>query len=303
MLTKQWNGSEKVLARVSATANKGKTSKVALFLPGNSCLCVRTALAQGTIDEDTFIIAIEQDKKTANVIRRQLKTLVKRFHLHVGPIIETHLPDFIGNKKIDFAFLDFCGNLDIKLVQWLLYQSGSFSVGAQVAFTFCTLGRANNFIKETEWELNRKHKWLGIKKSIDNQLSAAYSTVLFRYGSENRFRIPTITAIWAILSCHFKTRVSSCIEYCDSSPMIMVKFDLVGPKNKVSKNARRFLEYCSCFDRLSGSDFGCLDFDDTQTKVKPIRVAAVERPSHLSPQQWAWHINNPNSIRNRYHVT
>jgi len=327
MLTQNWNGVGKQIARIAATArrnDKQAPAKVALFLPGNECLCVRSALEQGIIDENTHIIAVERNKDTAKVIESQLETLVHYFDIHVGPITTLDFSEFgIGKGELEFAFFDFCGSLELDLVQWLLYQSSVFSTNAQVAFTFCTLGRSNLFIKNVLWELdecksvnkNMIGKWAGVTRSIDKGLRNHTRLI---YGSDNKYRVANISAAWAILSSNYKVKIDCCEEYRDSSPMIMVKFNIVELGNVRSENVRDFLLTCSD---------GCLDFDENiQAKAKanveiesskspwelincpsdwtPVdKAMAVKnakngiRPSHLSPQKWAWNIINPNGIR------
>ncbi|MBT6051395.1 MAG: hypothetical protein HOG49_31730 [Candidatus Scalindua sp.] len=81
--TKKWNAPMKRAARTIAIQSDKKTpAKTYLCLPGSKCKCVREALEQGTIDVDTFVIAIERDPKTADLIEQQLKGLIKNYHLH-----------------------------------------------------------------------------------------------------------------------------------------------------------------------------------------------------------------------------
>jgi len=317
MLSKNWDGPGKQIARTAATAKKndGQTpAKTALFLPGNSCSCVKSALAQGTIDENTYIIAVEKDEKTADVIESQLKTLVNEYEIHRGPI--TTFDPYGCDYEIDFAFFDFCGSLDVDLVQWILDHSDIFVLNAQIAFTFCTLGRSSNFIREVQYELN-KNKWGAIKKTVNKQI---LRKARFIYGSTNDFRVPTITATWAILSSNFKVEIDSCEEYCDTSPMIMVKFNIVSNRNARCGNAMDFLWDCSC-GNLMFPYYADDKIAKKTTKIQSLppwellncpsdmprgqKASIVKkakkgiRPTWMKPQKWAWNELNPNGIRNK----
>ena len=123
---KSWNRKYKNAARTMAmTPDKGQNiAKLALMMPGKDCLCVREGLKTGLFDKDTFILAVEKDRNIALSIQRQLAKLNLKFEVLNCQLHEIYWwTDGIapwlalsGNScnlggKIDFAFLDFCGEI------------------------------------------------------------------------------------------------------------------------------------------------------------------------------------------------
>jgi len=326
--TKKWNGEMKEAARsLAVRSDKKNPAKVYLGLPGSGCKCVREALKQGTIDADTFVIAVERDPETADLIETQLNGLVKDYHLHRDTITTLNIDTVLQDRKVDFAFLDFCGSLYNELAQWLVDQRHIFTDDAQVAFTFSICPRASSFMNKAK----AIFKWFFtldmcefkmLAKSVDKQLRRK---ARFIYGSDNGYRFATVASAYAILSLGYHVEITNCDEYCDTSPMIMVKFRI--SDNEVTINRHlymiRYLRTCDLWinfddpkernkkriqkqtvkitsDMASWQQLGCPEDMTSGNKSATVRRALQGiRPPWMKPAVWAWHPMNPNGIRRK----
>jgi len=158
---KSWNRKYKNAARTMAmTPDKGQNiAKLALMMPGKDCLCVREGLKTGLFDKDTFILAVEKDRNIALSIQRQLAKLNLKFEVLNCQLHEIYWwTDGIapwlalsGNScnlggKIDFAFLDFCGEIKKQNAYWLRENMHRFAHDATIAFTTCLMNRNNHLM-------------------------------------------------------------------------------------------------------------------------------------------------------------
>lgn len=158
---KTWNRKQKNVARTMAmTPSKGqKPVKLALMMPGKECLCVREGLKTGLFDKDTFILAVEKNRNVAWSIQKQLTELglkceVFDCQLHeINWWTDVYYPWFAlsdkscnPGKKIDFAFLDFCGEIKKQNAYWLRENMHRFAHNATIAFTTCLMNRNNHLM-------------------------------------------------------------------------------------------------------------------------------------------------------------
>ena len=119
----RWNTSAKAVIRkdmfkvAKQFSKRSKTptvSKCAFMVPAEDCLCVKAAMKDGRINQDTFIVAIEQESETVGKIEDSLRSLgIKRFDIMNRSFL-TLSKRFIRNvaakvPEIDFMYLDFCG--------------------------------------------------------------------------------------------------------------------------------------------------------------------------------------------------
>jgi len=328
--TKKWNGEMKEAARNLAVRSDKKTpAKVYLGLPGSGCKCVREALKQGTIDADTFVVAVERDPATADLIETQLNGLVKDYHLHRDVVNTLDLKEVLQGRKIDFAFLDLCGSLDMKLAHWMYGLKDVFTTDAVVAYTYSIQGRSNKFLSAVVKDINGlvyypnyyfdtrskiEMATKSVKKIVKKQL---HRTARFIYDSNNKYRFATIAAAWALMSNNHNVEITRCEEYCDTTPMVMVKFQLSEKKDNLSsRRAWIFLEVVSYGTLYETSrkkekkakvnklapwqQLGCpVDMPRTEKAWVVIRAKQGQRPEWMKPADWAWHPINPNGNRRK----
>jgi hypothetical protein len=158
-----WNSPQKNMMRSKAVAFDGRPANVAFMMPSYQCLCVNEAMKQGTIGPNTDIIWAERDKEVQNKIVDFFDVNEKRFHddFHVLELctdfdrdVKYHkdgkdfqnfgsVKNFLNGRKIDFAFLDTCGNLNHNILQWLSKHDKYFTDDARISFTFCEKYRSN----------------------------------------------------------------------------------------------------------------------------------------------------------------
>ena len=105
----------------------------ALFLPGNGCMCVKSALASGAISLNTEIVAVERSATTAQKIRDELAAMgFVKFEVFEGELDEYPL-----DRPIDYAFIDLLGPLTYRIAKWLskaIHIGMEFSVAVSYAW-------------------------------------------------------------------------------------------------------------------------------------------------------------------------
>ena len=326
--TKKWNGIHKRAARTIAIQSDKKTPlEQAFFLPGSECKCVKEALEEGAIDKNTKIFGVEKDAATSKLINKQLRDLFVESDIDNMQLTDTAWGERTAGPddgKFDFAFFDFCGALNTSLAEWLVSNLGDmFEVGSQVAFTFSIQGRNNIFIREAKDQL--AYRWGGINKSVNKQL---LRKARFIYGSNNEYRYATIAAIYAIMSTSYKVEIVACEEYCDTTPMLMIKFKILDEYNPKYINAEDFVNACTSSNYfIEGTGYnkkqrnkgkspskvkvsekeltpwqqlGCpVDMPRAKKAWVVIRAKQGQRPDWIKPADWAWHPINPNGNKRK----
>ena len=148
-----WNGNEKKEMRDIALEHTGKAVKTAIMFPSYSKKCVIEGLKNGKFDSNTFMIAVEKEAKYIETIHNFMRKHFKNYYIHKGPLETLNLDKvlFTGSifdeKKIDYAFFDFCGNLTHKIAYWLNKYTHCFKTNAKVVFTFYAKNRKKKFEK------------------------------------------------------------------------------------------------------------------------------------------------------------
>ena len=127
--------------------DKLSVSKAALLLPGPQLLCLKKGTDSGMFDpKTTTMLCVERDVVVAKRIERYLNTKgYSRYHVHQGDIKDfddSTMRLALKGKQLDFAFLDFCSQMNNDLADWFVYQCKYvFAVGAEVAITYSLKGR------------------------------------------------------------------------------------------------------------------------------------------------------------------
>jgi len=116
-------------------------AKSALFLPGKECKDIKLAFSEKLIDLDSNIIAIEENKNNHKEIRHYLS----RYDLWTLYDRKAENTKIISVLPINFSFLDFCGEISPKKVQWLKSYRNHLDEDAVTVFTFSLKWRNNHY--------------------------------------------------------------------------------------------------------------------------------------------------------------
>lgn len=222
-----WKRDRKALARQSAMIKSSKgASKVAIFLPSNRQLCIKAALEAGTINKRTFVIAIEKEPKVVPILRRGMKKLGfvegKNLHIHRGDAHTLDVENVLIGRKIDFAFLDFCGEAKADTVAWVAYLMQFVSVGSDIHVTHSFKGRANKLLKHV---VNYTGRHDGMEEMLLNNDNCS----LVKDSKEEA----STWLFWAALSSRHNVDITAHQRYKDNAsrtPMCMTSFHVIRDK-------------------------------------------------------------------------
>ena len=136
-------------------AKKKKTVHKALMMPSWQCLCVEEALDVGLFTTDTHIVAIEENKQAAFIMKHRLKELgfnnVEVIRKNIGKITQSDL----GYQKFDFVYLDLCSTPSDTVEEWMQSTlSHAVRWSTPVAMTFIYADRSNNCLHR-DWEFRQ----------------------------------------------------------------------------------------------------------------------------------------------------
>ena len=204
-----------------------EVAKVAIFLPGDSFECVELAFQKKIINEDTFMMFVEHDKSEEGKLKieKQKKYLEKKFkkgYHHHGEIYNLNLRNIVEKcgKKIDIAFLDYCGSMTANIAAWNKEYADCFASNSVIASTF-TLGHwSTKFLKEIVAE---EDYYKNLFQNIDQFIGNGY----YYPKQDNKTGdyihegyIPIILS--NIFSWRGKFYIDKVEEYGDTSPMMCI---------------------------------------------------------------------------------
>jgi hypothetical protein len=145
--TGNWDRPEKQKARELALEDVGQKTST-LWLPGEDTRCVDLARDRGVVTQETFIVAVEEDRATAGRIRRRL---AKRGWTRQSVVMNQTLTAVRLRSPLDFAFLDLCGQPDEPLARWIeQHLADNLFEGADLSITFRLFRRNNLFMEQVE---------------------------------------------------------------------------------------------------------------------------------------------------------
>lgn len=146
-----------VARRMMINTPRATTSpaKVAIFLPADSCIDVKLALETGVINKRTFLIIVEKAHSAATKIRAYMsKTFPKNGYAICELELEKlDLENVLEGRKVDYAFLDMCGQITHKVAYWLHKNQDCFTDDAIIGITRYARVRASDpwFSLVAEW--------------------------------------------------------------------------------------------------------------------------------------------------------
>jgi len=121
-----------------------RAAKCVVLLPAEKGHDIELGLKNGLLNRNTFVIAVEKNPIIAKNMGKLLSKNFNNFHVHAGPI-ETLKLDEVGPCKVDYAFLDFCGNLTPQIADWIDQYSNQFVSNNVIHFTFKAINRKKQF--------------------------------------------------------------------------------------------------------------------------------------------------------------
>jgi hypothetical protein len=139
----RWNFDTKNEVRDIALRRK-TPAKAAILLPGENQLCLRQGVKSGLFDpRKTKLICIDDSPSFAAKIKRVAHRLGFTndtcfvFAGKADRLTRQMMMNFFDGRKVDFAFLDFCGQLTRELARWIGHECRDiFEKDSCVSYTF-----------------------------------------------------------------------------------------------------------------------------------------------------------------------
>jgi len=169
-----------------------------LFMPAGHCHDIKEGLKNKTLKRSDFIIAIDNDEKVCKKIRRFLKKNFDNFIVICSMVQNVNLAEVLEGKKIDFAFLDLCGELKGDIFHWLYKSRDCFTDTCRFGLTVIAFNRVSKFepvihkeVSNTEYveyleylleesKNNLTKKMIGDKIEVKNPRQAVRKTEAIR---------------------------------------------------------------------------------------------------------------------------
>ena len=139
-----WDRPEKKVARNFMMGYSGKVAKTFLGLPGHSCLDPKEGLEEGSLNYNSFAIAVEREPENWRSIDNFLKKNFKKSYLFKGELHKLPLTEILAEynaNPVDFSFLDLCGHMNNKNAHWLYKNRENFADICRFGLTVPTLNR------------------------------------------------------------------------------------------------------------------------------------------------------------------
>ncbi len=134
---RKWNFKQKNKARGIALTTLKTFVKTALFFPSDKCFDLIIALENGLINAKTRLVIVEHNIDNIRTIKKFLaKNGLDNFHIHNDAVEKLDLNLALNGKKLDFMFLDICGNLTSKIADWLYANQDNFAPDMNMPSTF-----------------------------------------------------------------------------------------------------------------------------------------------------------------------
>jgi len=217
-----------------AGAGTPTPSACSILLPGRDLLDVREGLSTGRLTTQTHLIVFEKDAQLAVHILCELRRLgfrnvtLRNEHLEKCDLFGALAP----GELVDFAFLDFCNQLTPGICHWLVSNEQYFTPDAVVAITLSTMARNNRLVKA----LHSPASWPLVERSLPEG-----RTMFTLMRGMRKYTQATIFGAYAALACRRRIEVLDCIEYADTSPMVMVRFRLGKKRRRTCRTTPELL--------------------------------------------------------------
>lgn len=269
--------------------------KTALTLPSTTFLSEDVFLDEGLFGKSTHVFAAEKEASLREQVRQGLakrftdnRRKSQNFDLFPGNLEAMPIP----SKPVQFAFADFCGTFNPSVAQWVDGKLPDIlDDESVVVFTFyrayrsqkkwATMFHYPDFYHEGKageainYKLHEEFCHSGFHESqaakYENEIDAKPIDLLIAFAN-----FATLFHYWK------RVEIMDCIQYNDTKQhkgpgMLLLAFHLKDRRHKPKGKS------------LLWHALEQIGYES--------RRPQVNRPKHLSPQQWAWHPDNPNGIR------
>jgi hypothetical protein len=148
-----FNREIKNLVRKALLRLKRRVSKCALLMPSYEMLDIKALIGKKEFNRHTFVFAIEENKYIADALEHQLGKYFDHYFVYRGRLenFDFRMIKEKAGRKLDFVYLDTCGNLRQDLYQ-LIYDLPKFcTANAFLAFTFSAVARKNVDFFGSNW--------------------------------------------------------------------------------------------------------------------------------------------------------
>ncbi len=299
----QWgkeNKPYKSIMREFAT-DRDAAASVYLTLPAEELLDIKLALKKGTITPSTYVIAVEKEWTKHAQIEKYLKSHFDNYYLHRGELVTLPAAN-LRKTPVELAYIDLCGSITPQFIVWLSsFQGTEFAPNADISWTFnLTLRNSIFFGKFSDVVRDEGFLWTGTDESrqfarIMEKCPLTYITPdWFQAGPEYK-QLFVLYTFYAALT-QFKFEFMHIQEYKDYVvKMLFIKTKILGPSS--TKN----IAYAPVIEIVNNmlDSYTIEDIHDRNTSQTDEEAPSGIRPPGLSGPQWAWHVNNPNGIRNK----
>lgn len=217
-------------------------AKAALFMPAESCLCVKEALKQRSINTATDMLIVDRDRATLyqayeNLLR--LGWVDNKIFMYCGNVEDSQLSFFenssgLSSKRLlDFVYIDSCGELSNKMLAFIQRLSHLYiNKNATLSFTFMDFWRSNPSMRENGLDLvingynNRQHlfnKGEYIPITTINKLCKEPDVI---WSSKIQNQLAILGHLYQALPLHYYQQcIASYKNSAISIPMIALRFE------------------------------------------------------------------------------
>jgi hypothetical protein len=143
-----FNSNFKEQARRFALVSSRGTVKTSLWFPGAEMPDVLESLERRLTTRKSLHILVEENLSTARKLRTRVRRHVPRAHLHEAPLEALDLGSVLKGRKLEYAWMDFCGCLREGEVLWMEDElAPRLAKDATVAITVGRNIRMNRFMR------------------------------------------------------------------------------------------------------------------------------------------------------------
>lgn len=242
-----WNRKEKNKIRKIQT-KKLFLASTALGLPGSQLKCVKQSLDQGTINKDTFYIAVEKDGQIASTIDKKLSKMgFTNYYVHDGNLYTLKLSNLLRGRQLDFTFLDFCGELTPKTALWLYRCSlmNVFNSPSVLSITFCSKIRRGKFIQTYMKSCNSMPN-IVLQKIYSDNCNCNFLNNWIDPNDiiKNRRFNTSIGTISALVSSlvHYDINITDVLHYCDKTQMFGLRSIVLNHQRRLNQQKIQLLK-------------------------------------------------------------
>lgn len=214
-----WSGRRDSKQECREMATKFPRRKVALFLPADKALCVKTAFKNKMIDSSSKLFCVEKQPE----LYKKLRLAVS--HDANAQVYQCNLSNFSVPEKLDYAWLDLNGTITEDLALWIQQElSRNVKSGAILCLTHAVGWRQNDWLKNAHENVNIRHK-------------KTYSLFKKQFGLTKNHHDYLISFPAFLLSCllrDWQIQVLEPFEYADTINMVFYRFKI----ERIEKNVK-----------------------------------------------------------------